>query len=147
MSEQIENKAIKKKSKKGFFIFLAIVAVIVGIIIGNKISDCIESKKVGEALDIQAYHDTVDSNKIRASETYLGNRYSVTGTIVEIDGGIIIQASSEEDIAANKFVFYAYDIKDYLELSKGQRVTATGTLTGLPHIWGGYFENAVFSVE
>lgn len=149
MSEQNEYKVEKKKSKKGLFVFLAIIVVIVGFILGDKISDSIESKKAGEKLDIGVYYNTFDANEKLAEETYIGNRYTVTGTILEIDNfgaNVEIHVSTSSG-NKNTFIFIPYDENDVITLSKGQTVTATGTLISLPHIWGGRLDNAVFSVE
>ena len=139
------------KKKKGLLIVVAIVVVIIGVLFGNKISDFADSKKVGAPLDIMTYHQDYDSNEKMAEEKYIGNRYSVTGTITEIDSfgsDTEIHVLTTKDYHAGYvFVFTPYNEKDILNLSVGQTVTATGTLNGMIHVYGGSFENSVFETK
>ena len=154
MNEQTEIKAEKKKSNKKLYILLAVVVAIIAIVLGNKISDSIDSKKTGGPLDIQTYFSDFDSNAMLAEKKYIGNRYSITGKIKEIQRTLTTTVVwinvSEFDYRLNfqeKFEFIPYDEDDISNLKVGQTITATGTLIKLPSYGGGTFENSVFYIE
>ncbi len=154
MSEQIENKVEKKKSKKVLFIILAIVVVIFGIVLVNKTSDFADSKKEGEPLSIGTYFSEFDSNERLAEKKFIGNRYSITGKIKKIEPWnsttevwIEVEAFSRRLNFQECFRFRPYDENDILDLKVGQYITATGTLIELPGYGGGILENSVFETE
>ena len=154
MNELTENQTVKKKSNKKLYILLAVVVAIIAIVLGNKISDSIDSKKTGEPLDIQTYFSDFDSNRKVAEKKYIGNRYSITGEIKEISQ---YRTSTQVKIEVSEvgyrlnfqelFFFTPYDEDDILNLKVGQTITATGTLIKLPGYGGGTFENSVFYIE
>lgn len=154
MSEQIENNVVKKKNKKGLFILLAIVVVILGIILVNKVSDFADSKKEGVTLNISEYFSNFDSNERLAEKKYIGNRYTITGKITRIEP---YNSTTEVYVEVAEFSrrlnfqecfrFRPYDENVILDLKVGQYITATGTLIELPGYGGGVLENSVFETK
>ena len=141
MSEQIENNVVKKKSKKGLFIFLAIVVIILGFVLKIQISnaieernDRIESQTPGEKLIVQTYYQDVKSNEKYAEEKYIGNRYYIVGTVTDIDSfGNTTKVLITDSDTGKRFEFTPYNEDDVLALRVGDKVKATGTLNGLFH--------------
>ena len=152
MSEQIENKLVKKKSKKGLFIFLAIVVIILGFVLKIQISnaiedrnDRIESQTPGEKLIVQTYCQDVESNEKYAEEKYIGNRYNIVGTVTDIDSfGNTTKVLITDSDTGEHFEFTPYNEDDVLALRVGDKVKATGTLNGLFHNYAGYFKKSTF---
>ncbi|MEE1285087.1 MAG: zinc ribbon domain-containing protein, partial [Acutalibacteraceae bacterium] len=112
-----ENKVVKKKSKKGLFILLAIVVVILGFVLKFEISDAIEkrndrieSQTPGEKLIVQTYCQDVESNEMNAEKKYIGNRYYIIGTIQDIERfGTEIEVDVIDSDSGKRFTFYPYD--------------------------------------
>ena len=82
-------------------------------------------------LDIAQYYKDCELNIERARANYCDKRYSVTGIIDDIDSNevsVLVEdyvSGCDSDLV---FVFKPNNDEDILLLSKGQKVTATGTL-------------------
>ena len=136
-----------KTIKKSICIILALVTILALNACGGKSEIELETAPPAVELNIQEYCTACESNKKLAEVTYVGNRYFLTGTIYEIEqtGYVTIYASNGN--STERFQFAPLNEDDVLVLSKGQTVTATGTLTKLPGFFAACFKDAVFSVE
>lgn len=126
---------MKKKTK----IFLVIIAIIALVIVGGRVYNSIQTKaeyeKTAERIELDELYDDYLKNEIRATETYVGNRYKITGRVVEIQRNCIlleVKTNHPSVIVGSHIVTAYFSGKEQEEfvknISNGYIITVEGTL-------------------
>lgn len=131
-----------KKKTKIFLVIIAIIAlVIVGGLVYNSIQTKAEYEKTAEVIDLDELYDDYLENEIRATETYVGNRYKITGRVIEIRGNwICLEVKTNHPrVRVGSHIVTAYFFgkereKIVKDISNGDFITVEGTLGGIDNL-------------
>ncbi|MBQ2940667.1 MAG: zinc-ribbon domain-containing protein [Clostridia bacterium] len=142
--------------KKPWFIAVAIIVIIAAIASSGgeeadkeiptnnesgNITDVIAEEIVYEEYTVKTLLDDLGENALKAENTYDGKNVKLTGkvSVIDSDGDYISLEPSEDSFTIINVSCYVTDeaqLEDIMEISKGQRITVYGEITGVGELLG-----------